>query len=363
MNALPTNLPLPALVIPDIHNRIEWAEDVIAREGGDCNSIVFTGDYFDHYGDTPQDAYHTALWLQRSLRDPRRTHLLGNHDIGYFACGRQNATWGGWSEGKHDIIAQIFRKQDFAAMPLHLAAQAGPWLLSHAGFCGGRHSLLTDTPSRVLLHWAHQARLDLQHHMDQIRTLPPLIGIGWHRGGDRPVGGLFWCDFDREFVPLPGLHQICGHTPDKVRGHLLMAKGQTRTVLMSELSQEAANRLVPGYVRSQNWCLDTHGHSWAKIHDTHLHLARDDRRVDVPAPIVEEPSWPLMDSYDLVPPLSDAPRLRVEWDSVRRRFANTPAWGHLLRALRRNEDPATPPSVPEMEHALNSLKKQGNLTP
>ena len=45
--ATAANQPLPALVIPDVHQRTEWAEALIAREGTDCASIIFTGDYFD----------------------------------------------------------------------------------------------------------------------------------------------------------------------------------------------------------------------------------------------------------------------------------------------------------------------------
>jgi hypothetical protein len=111
MTHAPNSLPLPALVIPDVHHRFEWAESVIAREGGDCASIIFLGDYFDHHGDTPQDTYHTASWLKKSLRDNRRCHLLGNHDVAYFAPGRQNVYWSGQSESKHEVFGQFFKPE------------------------------------------------------------------------------------------------------------------------------------------------------------------------------------------------------------------------------------------------------------
>lgn len=40
--------------------------------------------------------------------------------------------------------------------------------------------------------------------------------VGYARGGMNPVGGTFWCDFDREFVPTK-FPQIVGHTPKYVR--------------------------------------------------------------------------------------------------------------------------------------------------
>ena len=363
MNRPTSSLPLPALVIPDVHHRFEWAENIIARDGADCASIIFTGDYFDDHGDTPQDTYHTARWLKNSLRDPRRYHLLGNHDVGYFASGRQNMYWSGWSEEKHEVFSQFFKQDEFPSLPLYLAVQAGPWLLSHAGFCGGRHSAVTGYPTQLLLHWAQQARMDLKYHMQQIKNPPKLIDCGYARGGDRPVGGLFWCDFDREFVPLVGRHQICGHTPDKVRGCMLMPGGQVRTVHMRELTQDAANRLGQNNIRSQNWCIDTHGHSWAKIYDTHLHLAWDEQRVDVPSPIVEEPTWPLLTEYNLVPPISNEPPLRVSWEMLRQRFTDAETWAHLLRALHLPENPELAPSAPELENALRLLQKKENLPP
>jgi hypothetical protein len=360
---MPSNLPLPALVIPDVHHRCDWAEAVIATEGADCATIIFTGDYFDHHGDTPLDTLHTARWLKKSLKDKRRTHLLGNHDVAYFARGVQTAEWSGWSDHKQEVFAGIFPPESFTELPLHLAATAGPWLLSHAGFCGGKLSPLVEHPTQALLHWADQARQKLQFHMQQHSPVSMLLGCGYNRGGDRPLGGLLWCDFDREFVPLPGLHQLCGHTPKTVRGCMLMpGGGQKRIVHLRELTQDAANRLNQLNIRSQNWCLDTHGHSWAKIYPTHLQLAWDEKRVDVPAPTVEDPTWPLLESFNLVPQLQDAPPLRVEWESVRRMFSETPTWPHLLRTLHVPEWPEQIPSAAKFEQALRTLQKHGTLT-
>ena len=363
MHPLDASVPLPALVIPDVHHRFEWAEAVIANEGADCSSIIFTGDYLDDFGDTPQDTYRTSKWLKKSLTDKRRIHLLGNHDVAYFGCGYQTANWSGWSEHKQEVFSQIFPPESFTDLPFSLAVQAGPWILSHAGFSGGKNSPLVGHPPHALLHWAQQARQNLQYHMQQRGSVPMLLTCGYVRGGNSSIGGLLWCDFDREFVPLPGLHQIVGHTPETVRGCMLMPGGQNRTVHMRDLTQDAANRLPQLNIRSQNWCLDTHGHSFAKIYDTHLHLAWDEKRIDVPAPVVEAPSWPQLSAYDLVPSLSAEPPMRVDWPSVMQRFSETAAWGHLLRALHVPEWPETIPSAPKMEQALRTLQKHGNLIP
>jgi hypothetical protein len=55
--------------------------------------------------------------------------------------------------------------------------------------------------------------------------------VGMARGGFTPVGGLLWCDWSREFQPVPGLNQVMGHTP-------------ARTF-----------RTIRG-MTSENWCID-----------------------------------------------------------------------------------------------------------
>lgn len=64
-------------------------------------------------------------------------------------------------------------------------------------------------------------------------TALPWLRAGWARGGDCPVGGLTWLDWNREFVPIPGLNQIVGHT---------------------RRDGEVRHRSTP---ESDNWCIDS----------------------------------------------------------------------------------------------------------
>ena len=359
--ATAVNLPLPALVIPDVHHRTDWAEELIVSEGSDCASIIFTGDYFDYAGDTAEDTHQTALWLQESLRDPRRVHLLGNHDVAYFAHGWQTRDWSGWTNSKHQAFSKVFTRENFPSLPLHLAATAGPWFLSHAGVAGGRHSPFIHYPVEAVLHWAAVARRNLQFHTEKSTALPQILGVGISRGGHQINGGLLWCDFDQDFSPLYGLNQLCGHTPEKLRGQLLLRGGVVRNVKLMELTQDAADRLKSPGVLSQNWCIDTRGHSFAKIYPTHLHINWDGYRRDVPSPEVAEPFWPLLMAWNLMPELSDEPPLRVDWIKVRERFEKTPAWTPLLRTLKLVGHPKTPPTGPQLERALSKLLTIGIL--
>jgi hypothetical protein len=44
------------------------------------------------------------------------------------------------------------------------------------------------------------------------------VGRGASRSGDQRIGGINWMDWD-ELVPIPGLNQLVGHTPDKSVRH------------------------------------------------------------------------------------------------------------------------------------------------
>jgi len=61
------------IAIGDIHNH--WVEaEQIASLYDKTHRIIFTGDYFDDFGDTAQDAIQTAQWLKESLDKPNRIH-------------------------------------------------------------------------------------------------------------------------------------------------------------------------------------------------------------------------------------------------------------------------------------------------
>ena len=42
--------------------------------------------------------------------------------------------------------------------------------------------------------------------------------MGFSRGGSNVVGGPLWCDYN-EFVDIPGINQIFGHTPNYTVRH------------------------------------------------------------------------------------------------------------------------------------------------
>jgi hypothetical protein len=73
------------------------------------------------------------------------------------------------------------------------------------------------------------------------------------------VGGITWLDWTTEFQPVPGLHQIVGHTPGEfTRGRHLDPDGAEVKI---EVRKATVIEDMPGAGRrpwrSLNWCLDT----------------------------------------------------------------------------------------------------------
>lgn len=195
------------LVIGDLHHQTATADEIRAAEPHD--QVVFLGDYFDSFSDTPADARATALWVRARLIEPQCTLLFGNHDLPYAfdAMATGFLSCSGFENSKAQVIAAVLGKDEWRRM--HAFAHVGPWLVSHAGF---HRDLLA--PEMVRDKNALQARCSRALEALEQHRPDPLFAAGRDRGGSQPVGGITWCDWKR-FEGIAGVHQIVGHTPSK----------------------------------------------------------------------------------------------------------------------------------------------------
>ncbi len=344
---------LPALIVPDIHNRVDDAEALIAKHGGDCRSIVFLGDYFDSYDGGPMEAHVTGRWLKRSLATPGRFHLLGNHDASYFFNGHPQTVCAGWSEENQKVIQEVWR-DCLPSSSFHLALEVGPWLVSHAGFSGRdyRHA-----PKAALLAWAKGAKRALIEGKEH-----PLLVAGLVRGGREKRGGVLWCDFDSEFAALPGVHQLVGHTRSAraVRCRQLLDAG---TIGYGQITDSMAWGRLPDWARepwrSVNWCLDVELRACATVtdHDLVLHLPeRSFSAMPAPQASPSEDPWPLLRAADLPVCWTDAPPCFVPWDALRAGLAE-PLFSRLVHdAEHRDASGGADPA--EVERVLRASARQ-----
>ena len=206
-----------SLIIPDIHLKHEVAEKIIRHVGAD--EIIFLGDYFDDFNDTPQMVRETSEWLVESTSKPNRIHLFGNHEVGY-AFGYKYFKCRGYTQWKHMLISDIVPQSVWNKLKFYHFLD-NRWLLSHAGL----HSLNVPddikamNKNRVGFIQAISDWLDVEIQKGMRcaanNTCSWIFNAGRCRGGTQRVGGLIWCDYEAEFYPVKGINQIVGHTPDR----------------------------------------------------------------------------------------------------------------------------------------------------
>lgn len=192
------------LVIPDIHNDCATADAIMAAE--EYDDVVLLGDYFDDFFDKPEDAERAARWLVESLEHKDRIHLVGNHDLAYmsdspaFKCS-------GWTPAKHEAV----RKVDIPWGRMRMWCWTNGWLCTHAG-------LTLDFFRQIRANEVDGVEVTLAKSWPGMEAAigddspHPFFQAGASRRGNADVGGLLWCDYGDEFVDVPGVRQIFGHT-------------------------------------------------------------------------------------------------------------------------------------------------------
>jgi len=195
------------LVIPDLHCRHHRIEEIIAAVNP--KRTIFLGDYFDNLFDTPAQNEATAKWLRKSIHTPGRIHLLGNHDLGYaYDQKRLQNERCGWSRAKFKAINKHMSDLDWAMLNVFYFGERD-FILSHAGL------QVSHIPARTELEnlpaWIIGQEESFFEAI-QRGTDHWFLNVGVKRGGRHEFGGPFWADF-KEHQPIPGWHQVIGHTP------------------------------------------------------------------------------------------------------------------------------------------------------
>lgn len=219
------------LIIPDIHNKVDIVDKIINSTGAD--KIIFTGDFFDDFGDSHIDAAKTARWLKNSLAKPNRVHCFGNHDFSYRYPNNLFGSCSGFSTSKSRAINEIISNEDWDKMKFYHFEQG--WFMSHAGL----HSFFFQNQNLSNLEYI--LNKDVTEALKKAKNGERhwIYSAGRARGGLSNIGGLTWCDFDIEFKAIKGLKQVFGHTPQP----------------------------KPAWYDEENLCLDTHLNHYAILKD------------------------------------------------------------------------------------------------
>lgn len=217
------------LIFSDLHHRYKIVEFIIStlreERKRQIDQIIFLGDYFDSKQHTTlDDAEGTAEWLHNSLQQPDRVHLVGNHDAPYFLTNPAASSvracptdyWcPGFSIEKLHLIRKHITEEDIAKIKaMHYA---NDFLFSHAGILEqlipsnlDKHEGATD--AERITSYVNSEYKELFVDKKIYDRPYPVFKYGARMGEPFP-GGVTWADWNDEFVPIPGLNQIVGHTP------------------------------------------------------------------------------------------------------------------------------------------------------
>lgn len=198
------------LIIPDVHNRCSDVESIIKRVAHD--EVTFLGDYFDDFGDDPNVIRDVADWFKFSVNQKNRTHLCGNHDVHYWFAQNKTTRCSGYDYAKSIAISDILTTRDWEKLKFFSVID-DKWLLSHAGI---HPDWITSKEIPTLT----SVKQNLEH--ESVLAIKKFYNNDGHWFGEagygrsyraRNAGGLLWCDWNDEFMPIRGIHQIVGHTP------------------------------------------------------------------------------------------------------------------------------------------------------
>lgn len=183
---------------------------------------MFLGDYFDCFEDIDNDCYfsvkNVCKWLNETSEElgDKAIWLIGNHDVSYRASYlpntynvRKNSFFNcsGWTKSKASDINK-YLNPDFWDRT-ELCCVANGYVLSHAGFHYNHFQPLSsemDNIERLYEEWEATKNIFFD------RAFHWIWDIGGVRGGNEDVGSPVWLDWNCEFVDMPGIPQIVGHT-------------------------------------------------------------------------------------------------------------------------------------------------------
>jgi len=182
------------IVVGDLHGKLDLAKDVLFNFQDD--RIVFVGDYLDSF-EYPDNHHIDLLELLLDANDDSSLDvvtLMGNHELSYLIpsmrCSGYRQTIQDYIDAKPWMVREMVTK-------LKTYTYENGWLITHAG---------------VSADWLPVNPKLLPTCLDVPPCSHELYQIGRGRGGPFAVGGPFWCDYRKEFKPIPGVKQIFGHT-------------------------------------------------------------------------------------------------------------------------------------------------------
>ncbi len=264
---------MKTIIFSDIHLRYKYIDEILKQESS-YDKVIYTGDFFDQFGDTPAQNYEAALWVKEKLNDTKNVLIFGNHDHSYRWAGNNHAYCSGFEGIKSLAINNALTQEDWNKFKLY-HIQDGV-IFSHAGldrdwfYFAAKSGF--DVPIQLTFEniskWLEEVSEDIKIRFAAGRS-HPLMNAGRTRGGDQKCGGIIWQDFG-DHIPISQLQQIVGHTPQNHNDGPLFRFANKDDVPPFRRAHKGVN---PRWLK-YGWtlCMDTNSRHYAVIENDILSI-------------------------------------------------------------------------------------------
>lgn len=182
--------------VGDIHGKWEAVEAALKLDG----KKIFVGDFIDSFDRSLEDHKKCYDLVFDAIDKGEAEAIFGNHELSYLLPNIHRCS--GWNTEREMLMIHYKSRLWEKFKPFLFLNNTT--LVSHAGLCQTlwrSFGLTLENVQQTLFEW-----------WDRHNTNSPAHFIGRYRGGFKDVGGIFWCDYNVEFHPIPELSQIFGHT-------------------------------------------------------------------------------------------------------------------------------------------------------
>jgi hypothetical protein len=199
------------LIIPDIHLKWHIADEILKKERGKYDKVIWHNDLFDDFQDDAASNQKAAYWLKEQLEDDNNIFLLSNHTASYTWPNSPLSRCSGFSKDKCEAIYRVITQDELKKQKSYYICD--DFLFSHAGL-----SLLylnyegLDDNKKALTE-SLQILDEEARHSSENNKEHSFFGAGISRWGSFAIGGLLWNDFHDEMIPIQSFKQVIGHTP------------------------------------------------------------------------------------------------------------------------------------------------------
>lgn len=180
---------MKTVVIPDTHGKVEVIEKALMLVP--TYKVIFMGDYLDDFTRTVEDQVKGLKLVLGAMQEypDYVVGLLGNHELSYMNPAMVCSGY------KHKTKMLV---QHLPMQMLPIFEWDNGFLLTHAGITNTLPSL--------------KEFKNIEDYLYSNKFDEDVFRIGRGRGGQASEGGPLWCDWFREFEPIPGVKQIVGHS-------------------------------------------------------------------------------------------------------------------------------------------------------